>query len=474
MPSAFRVILAMLLSIAPATALADSWAPFSNYRSVDATGRYYLVVKKGEGAPRDPGRGTPVTFELVERKPGSPPISEVRDQADFDRVIPNPEVRVRDGDTVLGRGKLDRCPLYTLISSTGLGFVGLDVRGYNFGDRLAQTDAAVVIVDRTGKVRHRKDLIDLFSDGELYKFLHTAGGVGWLGVGGGWIDERRREVVVVGSNYGRGEKPIPRLFRIVGLEKGDVRNGSEKEVVTVLAEANRGGLDFALELTAELKLKDAREHLPKLFDNEKLPLGTRLRAAVALAALGDPRGGKVMTEAALQETDDQEYAVRQLPIVLGDRAAPVLCEVVRRHGERCRLPARQAMARVSSEAAVPELIRLLDAKESCASQTFAAECLGNKGSASKAAVPSLIKLLQAESRTDWLLSTHQYAAIALGEIGPDAKDALPHLIRLAETNARDEWERVKAKQPKLRPDQFGGQKYSDDYFVDAICKIRQR
>jgi hypothetical protein len=89
------------------------------------------------------------------------------------------------------------------------------------------------------------------------------------------------------------------------------------------------------------------------------------------------------------------------------------------------------------------------------------------------AVPSLIKVLKADSQTDRLLSTHQYAARALGQIGPDAKDALPHLIRLAEIHAKDEWEAVKAKRPESRPDNFGGRKYADDYFVDAICKIRQ-
>ena len=32
---------------------------------------------------------------------------------------------------------------------------------------------------------------------------------------------------------------------------------------------------------------------------------------------------------------------------------------------------------------------------------------------------------------------------------------------------------VKTKPPKLHSDNFGGQKYSDDYFVDAICRIRR-
>jgi HEAT repeat protein len=468
----YLIVLLLLLSPAASKAWADSWAPFCNFRKPDATGRYYIVVKKAEGAPKDPGRGTPIIFEIGERRAGTPPVTEARDQEEIDRVIPNPEVRVLDDDTVLGRGKLERCPLYTLVSSTGLGFVGLDVRGYNHGKR--RSGDAVVIVNSKGEVRHRKDLVDLFTEGEIYRFLETAGGVWWLGVGGGWIDEQRREVVVVSSNYGRDRKPLPRLFCIVGLEKGNVRRGSEKDVITALAEENRGALDFALELTAELKLKNGLEHLPKLFENKTLPLATRLRAAVALATLGDARGGDLMTKAALEKSEDQSYAVQNLPIVLGDKAAPVLCQAVKRHGKRCQLVAWQAMSLVSSKAAVPELIPLLEAKESYTCRTFAAECLGNQGAAAKSAVPNLIKILQVEDQTDGLLSTHQYAAIALGRIGPDAKDALPHLIRLAEIHAKDEWEHVKAKQPKLRSDHFGGEQYSDDYFIDAICKIRQK
>ncbi len=80
---------------------------------------------------------------------------------DLRTVVVNPEVKVCDEDIPLGKGSLERCPESILISSTDQGFVGLDVRGYNYGSLRSGDARAVVSTD--GTVRHRKDLIDLFS-----------------------------------------------------------------------------------------------------------------------------------------------------------------------------------------------------------------------------------------------------------------------------------------------------------------------
>jgi hypothetical protein len=124
------------------------------------------------------------------------------------------------------------------------------------------------------------------------------------------------------------------------------------------------------------------------------------------------------------------------------------------------------MSSISAKAAVPELARLLDEKESVTSQTFAAECLGNRGAAAKGAVPGLITLLAKEP-------TRESAALALGRIGPDAKAALPDLIRLAEIHAKKEWERVKDRNPEARRGNAHRRTYSSSAIVDAICKIRE-
>ena len=82
--------------------------------------------------------------------------------------------------------------------------------------------------------------------------------------------------------------------------------------------------------------------------------------------------------------------------------------------------------------------------------------------------------LNSEVRPARLLSTHEHAAIALGEIGHPADEALPALIRLAEKLAPEEWKKASDRRPELRNDNFGGTKYSDDHFVDAIWKIRRK
>jgi hypothetical protein len=211
----------LVATTVPSLVHADSYRPFRDFRQVDPTGRFYVVVKKN-GGPEDPGEGTPVTFEFAERRPASPPVFSAVSGGSDGAIVPNTEVRVRERDVLLGRGSLERCPREILISSTGLGFVGLDVRGYNYGD-LRKNDA-VVIVSRDGTVRHRKALIDLFSEKEVERFRHTAGGVFWCG--GGWIDETRKEVIVLGDRGWPEEKPIPQLFRSVNMETGTVRHVS--------------------------------------------------------------------------------------------------------------------------------------------------------------------------------------------------------------------------------------------------------
>jgi hypothetical protein len=469
------VVVGLAVSLTAGAAIGDTYRPFTDFRATDATGRYYLVLKKGDGAPEDPGRGTPVTFEFAKSRPGSPPLAEFSEQwLGGPQVGASSEVRVRQGDTVLGRGKLDRCPGQILISSTGLGFAGLDVRGYNYGD--AESKDAVVIVGSDGTIRQRKSIGELFTSEERSRFVRTAGGAIWAC--GGWFDERRREIVVVSSASRNNNGSFPHLYRIIDLRTGAVRTGSTADILRAMADRNLGGLDLTLELAAELKLAEAHKDLVRHFDDVDLPVLMRLRAAVALATLGDRRGGDLMKTAALEKasanTRARYHAVKHLPLVLGDSAAPVLCDVVRRFEDDVRMPAWQAMHLVAADAAVPALIKLLDEKGSFARQAFAMECLGDKGPAAKAAVPSLIRVLRADDLPNPLISGHTYAALALGRIGPAAKDALPDLVRIAKVRSPSEWGRIEKHQPESRPDNFGGRKFSDDYFVDAICKIRQQ
>ena len=53
-------VVGLVVSVAASPALGDSYAPFTDFRVTDATGRYYLVVRKGDESaggprPRDTG-----------------------------------------------------------------------------------------------------------------------------------------------------------------------------------------------------------------------------------------------------------------------------------------------------------------------------------------------------------------------------------------------------------------------------------
>jgi hypothetical protein len=327
----------ILLVASSAISKADSYGPFRNSRMVETTGRYYLVVTKRPGGPEDPGKGTPVDYAIVERAPGSIPVTRESDGGILDDVKINPEVRVRDGDIVLGRGSLTRCPREILLSSSGLGFVGLDAAGYNYG--LRHSGDAVIVVSQDGRVRHRKDLADLFDEAELELFSHTAGGIFWLG--GGWLDEKRREVIVVGGRPDARTGLWP--LRAVSIDTGKVTRASTNLIVRALADVNIGALDLALGLVEQSKLVEARECLPGLFDNQTLPVETRLRSAVALAAFGDRRGAELMRTAASAAGPGRYYAIRHLPQFFDAKAAPLLRDLYMQLGEEWFLPLWQAM-----------------------------------------------------------------------------------------------------------------------------------
>ena len=123
-------------------------------------------------------------------------------------------------------------PAQIVISSTGLGFVGVDVYGHNFGE--LRNGHALVVVSKDGVVRHRKDLIDLFTEAEVGGFPRSTGSVHWIG--GVWFDERRKEIVVVSSPSGLFWPR--RLYRIVDMETGKVRHASSDVILTALAEVN--------------------------------------------------------------------------------------------------------------------------------------------------------------------------------------------------------------------------------------------
>ena len=166
---------------------ADSVGPFQNFREVAAGGRYYVVVKKDATVPAR--TGLPITFEIAEGKPGSPPVMGASDlAAGAGLTAANPDVSVRAGDILLGHGKLQILfPSILLVSSTGLGFVNIGVVPHGL-ENTALCDA-VVIVSQDGHVRVRKTLTDLFNPNEISDFGSSGIGLRWCARA--WIDEEQ-------------------------------------------------------------------------------------------------------------------------------------------------------------------------------------------------------------------------------------------------------------------------------------------
>lgn len=225
---------------------ADSFGAFRNFRQVDPTGRYYVVVKTDEHANVPAGNwGTPVTFDVAERKSGSGAVTPAVDSyvpgSGLRVTKPNPDVKVREGDILLGRGKLDRCLGPILISSTGLGFISLNFVHHQSGK--PESGDALAVVSRDGAVRYRKKLTDLFSEKEIQQFFFTVSTVFWYR--GGWIDEIRKEVIVAGGRKQSSDKTILTPLRTVNLETGEVQETSTSAISRALSDVNRNGLNLA-------------------------------------------------------------------------------------------------------------------------------------------------------------------------------------------------------------------------------------
>jgi hypothetical protein len=359
------------------------------------------------------------------------------------------DVVVRKGDAVLGRRAVNNPPGTILISSTGLGVVLLDLYGFNFTVASGK-NPALTVLSRNGTPRYSKSLHDLFDGETRVNFPRTGSGTFWLDHA--WIDEQRKEIVIVGRKDGRqGTPPLA----VVGFEKGSVRSGGVQDVLQAISSRNRGALKSALEVAMRMNLKQARRHLPGILSDRALPLDARLRAAVFLSRLGDKSGAKLLVRAArtashgLLEHPDWEdleferyfdlydYSVKHLPELLGARALPVLSEVARRVDYP--VVAAQAFSRLG-RAAVPTLVAMLADETDPNGQLFAAGVLEKIKPPTRRGVAALTRALRSSSRSprSWLdLTLRGVAAEVLGEMGPAAKSALPSLSRLLHDDNED-------------------------------------
>ncbi|WP_391601811.1 HEAT repeat domain-containing protein [Thalassoglobus polymorphus] len=456
------------------TLFADSYGPYADFRQVDPTGRYYVVVKKLPGWGDDPGRGGRVRFDFVKTKPGTEPVTFEQNYFDRDKVHylnflnpnekKNPKVKVREGDTLLGQGILNRAPGNILISSTGQGFVTLDVFGYNFADR--KNLDSLVVVSKDGVVQHRKSLYDLYSVKEISQFNFTAGGVFW--VEGGWIDEQQGSAVVI-SVITDTDHPS-RIIRVVDLDSGEVSKGSSDEIVTALKKGIPRAMPFAIELAIELRMKNCTPYLANIYSSEEFGDDIRTYAAVGLALFGEMGSKEFLRESVTTQSTDStrnsvKFAINHLNEIFGSDAPQLLREIA------CKTDnyvSHQFMKTPSKS--IPILIEMIEDRKCPDGQLVAVHCLGRFGT--EKAIPSLVKVFQKESNSSSRLK--QYSAVALGEIGPASQAVLPHLQSIVE-ELEEELEKVDSKhQDKSYFSISSELQFELGQYREAIMKIESR
>lgn len=400
---------------------ATSFASYKERLITDANGRYYVVVKRldkpGESAPTY----GPVSITIAERRPGSLPVQNVIAGERWwpcHSAISESAIRVRPGDIVHGRIKLEQPPSRILVSATGKGIVTLDRYGFNHLG--PEYDGDLVIYSLKGQVVRRCSRKAIFDEVAHRRFLRRDGYTVWLGAA--WLDEVRGQIVLVGYTP-RVPALVPAVTS-VELANGLVKQCDPELIDRAIEESNPSGLVEALDHCLYVKSSAGKSAWPRVLADERAPLTARVKAAALMGAAGDRRGASLLKQSALGRFPIEDKlarfeAVEYAPTVLGKDAAPLLCDFVRLMGDEGGHAAWSAMREVPVEAAIPELRRLLTTNESIACNLLALECLGMKGAEAKDAIPDILKILKEPNRIsdDWSkASTHEYAQRALERI----------------------------------------------------------
>jgi hypothetical protein len=461
-------------SVCRATADEEGWRWRS--RTIEATGHYYVAESEPTG--RSDGRRA---FTLAERRPGSAPVSSMEDFSEnfgFCRSVANQAefFGVRKGDIVHGRVVLPRRPDAVAISSAGLGFAALGVATWtNEGERIPPDADIVVIVSKGGEILHRKKFDDLFTDEEIKGFERQATiqhqHVLSLWLRGGWIDDAAEKLVIVcNSPETPSGKP---MMRLIDLNSGERSSGSPELALTAVVEMNRVALEPALAVAAEWKLAGLQPVALRVLEDEDLPVRTRLCAAGALAAIGDPSGVQLVTDTIRLRKEkrrlDVMLAVSCAPRVLGTAAIPLLKELAADGWDNGIGLVPRALADIGP-AVVPSLIEMLADAKNHPIRQVALQAISRLGPMAKQAVPALtVALRGADLAKDWSMGSG--IARALAHIGPDAKAAVPALKHFA-IGCCAHLRRLEARGPASSSDLRVDWARADyDAVVDALAKI---
>lgn len=426
---------------------AETFHPLGDRLYTDADGSYYCVVTR-TGGVRIRGAWGLVDIEIAKCRQNSPPIFPtstiireiVGEPNTFERKH-GIRARVRPMDSVLGRLESFTPPAHVLVSSSGLGVVLIDQYGLNTA--VAKGDApAIVVLAVDGHIVHTKTLLALFTRDEVSQFERTLSG-GILFYSGAWIDEARREIVIVGRST-RSTIPIT----VVNWDTGESRRGDADDIVRALSTKNAMGLMNALDLAKALRLTKAIPFLKSIADDKSLPIEARVRAIVWLAELGDKSKGDVIATAAVatsrrlcqtpewQEMEQQQlndvlsFIVTKMPVVLGKDALPVLLHVSAE--QDYPYFAYEAFRQLGVDA-VPGLNVMLRDNKNPKAVVFAANVLGDIQPTNSESLRLLIRLIETLP-SDGNEQIRLAASRALGKCGSNARAALPLLLKLQQHN----------------------------------------
>ncbi|MBI2922506.1 MAG: HEAT repeat domain-containing protein [Planctomycetes bacterium] len=394
-------LLPLVLACA-APACADSWAPYPHQRVVSPNGKHYVVAQSkafGEW-----------TFEMCRRRDGAAPIAPAKE----DRWEPEKVDVSRDPeDKLLSGGKLSKCPLDFRVLDDEPGAVLFETYGW------VGSGSAFALLDAAGRLRWSVQLGDLFSIQEIGRFQRSVSSTWWYR--GWWVDEGRQRIVSIA--YGD-------LLREIDLKEGTVTTPGPEVLLTRFQEGPLPDRLLALEVSARLKPKGLSAVATLLLEDAAQPLEVRLRAAVALRALGEaPAAEKLFLEAIPlgQPEETRGYAIAHLPDILGEKAIPHLREAMRAGGDAGWGPAMDGFESLG-EQAVPALVEMLgETKEPANYRGGAAHVLGNIRSAA-----ALAALLEAISDPEgYVANAAANAAIAVG--GPELDDRLAEILLAGST-----------------------------------------
>jgi HEAT repeat protein len=357
----------------------DSWMPFADQRVVSASGRRYVVIREAKKG---------ITYELCERAPGAPAMTAAK------KAFGNDAARIdRDpADRLVHAGTVAHLPVGVVVPDALDGFLLFETY-YTVGRAKSAT-----YVDGTGAERFSLTLPQIFGQVPAAA-THSVSSTWWNQ--GYWIDEVAATVVVVA--YGDE-------LREIAIADGSV---TTPDVSRLLDWCTTGATDsrcLALEVLGRLPAPDRKR---AVFHDAAAAIALRLRAAVVLSLAGTPVAADALFAAA-RATDQPDavrrYAVRQLPTVLGDKAIPVLRDLMRGKATSVWGDCYHAFAELG-ERAVPTLVAMVGEQgETPDYRGGAAHALGQIRS--PAALDALLEATA--SADDYVANAAVNAAIATG------------------------------------------------------------